>query len=127
MIGGVAGWVSRRDGHPESAPGPSTLSSTTTVTTPTTIAPVTLPEIGEVDARIIVLGRRVIEVTGAEDLDELLALLPDSGPDPIMAAAERVTAEFETGDTVIIDGWVLAVSEARAAAVVALICEAAEC
>ncbi len=129
VIGAVAGWADRRDDGPPSArpSPPSTGSTTTTSTTTTTVAPVTVPEIGEVDPRIIVLGQRVIEVTGEVDLDELLAQLPKSDLDPIRAATDQVAADFEAGDTVVVDGWVLAVSEARAAAAVALICEASEC
>ena len=80
--------------------------------------------IGEVDPRIVTLGQRVIEVTGENDIAELLAQLPtvDPNSDPLERAAARVRGDFEQSDTITVDGWVLAASEARAAAVIALLC-----
>ena len=81
------------------------------------------------DPRIITLGQRVVEVTGENDIAELLAQLPTVDPnnDPLERAATRVRTDFETSDTITVDGWILAASEARAAAVIALFCsESAE-
>lgn len=97
----------------------------------TTLEPVEVPEIGVVDGALIALGERVIAVTGEDDLDTLLRALPASpdggSDDPVTAAAAVTATEFAAGDTVVIDGWVLAVSEARAAAVLALLCRDGAC
>ena len=57
----------------------------------------------------------------------LLAALTPVDDDPVTAAAERIREEFAGGETVVVDGWVLARSEARAAAILALACEDAAC
>lgn len=105
----------------------TTTSTTTSTTTTTTAAPVVIPEIGDVDAGIVALGRRVLETGDETDLSTLLALLPSGAGDPIEQAATVVRAEFLDGRTIVVDGWVLAASEARAAAVVALLCEDSSC
>jgi hypothetical protein len=132
VIGGGAGWLDRRNGadvttDPISSPG-STTTTTTSTTTTTTGAPVVIPDLPDaVDPAIIALGERVIATTGEDDLTALLASLPQVSDDPLVDAAAVVRDEFASRDTVDIDGWVLAVSEARAAAVIALLCAAAEC
>lgn len=127
VIGGGAGWFDRaRDPGPKILPAPAatTAGTTTSTTTTTTAAAVTVTGIGEVDPRIIALGHRVVEVTGEDDIAELLAQLPepDQDRDPLERAAARVRTDFETSDTISVDGWILAASEARAAAVIALFC-----
>lgn len=129
VIGAGAGWLDRADRAPEStAPlngsADATTTSTTIATTTTTTKPVTVSGIGEVDPRIIALGQRVVEVTGEDDVAELLARLPTADPasDPLQSAAARIRADFEQSDTITVDGWILAASEARAAAVIALAC-----
>ena len=133
VIGGAAGWLDRSRSTTSaitSATSTTTTSTTTTsTTTTTTVAPVTVTGIGDVDPRIITLGQRVVEVTGENDIAELLAQLPTVDPDsdPLERAAARVRTDFETSDTITVDGWILAASEARAAAVIALFCsESAE-
>lgn len=119
VIGGAAGWLDRRD--PDDSPDAS--ATTTIPTTTTTAGPVVIPSIGTVDGGIILLGRRVVDVTGWDDVGELLADVPEPERDPIAQAAAIVRDEFAGGDTIAVDGWVLARSEARAAAAVALICD----
>lgn len=128
VIGGVAGWLDRRDdtpadGAPPTTSSPSGPSTTTTSQPATSAAPVVLPNVGAVDPGIIALGQRVVATTGWSDLGALLAAVPAPEDDPIAQAATVVRDEFRAGDTVDVDGWVLARSEARAAAIVALICE----
>ncbi len=138
FIGVGAGWFDRSRNaasKPGSrTPGPATgttagaTTTSSTTSTTTTAAPTTVSGIGEVDPRIISVGQRVIEVTGEDDLAELLAQLPPVDPgggsriDPLEHAAIRVGEDFERSDTITVDGWVLAASEARAAAVIALVC-----
>ncbi|MDE0606185.1 MAG: hypothetical protein OXH78_03405 [Acidimicrobiaceae bacterium] len=125
VIGAGAGWFDRaRDSGPKTLLAPAPTTSTTSTSTTTTAAPVTVTGIGEVDPRIITLGQRVVEVTGEDDIAELLAQLPeaDQDRDPLERAAARVRTDFETSDTISVDGWILAASEARAAAVIALFC-----
>lgn len=118
LIGGGAGVLDRRDDDTPVADAGPTTSTTTTTTTP----PAVVPSIGEVDAGIVALGRRVVAVTGWDDAATLLAEIPDADGDPLAQAAAIVGAEFRSRDTVDVDGWVLARSEARAAAAVALLC-----
>ncbi len=129
VIGAGVGWLDRADRGPESTSplsgsADATTTSTTIATTTTTTEPITVSGIGEVDPRIITLGQRVVEVTGEDDIAELLARLPTADPDsdPLQRAAARVRADFEQSDTITVDGWILAASEARAAAVIALAC-----
>jgi hypothetical protein len=111
VLGGIAGCADSPDDESTTSPPESFI----------------IPEIGEIDAGIIALGRRVIEVTGEADLEMLLAQLPAGAGDPIERAAAVVRADFSAARTVVIDGWVLSVSEARAAAAVSLLCEASSC
>lgn len=123
VIGAGAGWFDRAsDPSPKMVAAPTPAGTTTSTTT--TAAPVAVTGIGEVDPRIITLGQRVVEVTGESDITELLAKLPaaDQDSDPLERAAARVRTDFETSDTITVDGWILAASEARAAAVIALFC-----
>lgn len=130
VIGGGAGWLDRRrdpassaapvdllPSPPTTAPGPST--------TTTTAAPLVLDDIGEVDPAIVAIGRRVIETTGESDLAALTARLPATtdDDDPVVRAAAVVAEEFRSGDTLTVDGWLFASSEAWAAAILALLCE----
>jgi hypothetical protein len=66
----------------------------------------------EVLAGVVVVGTRYRELAPDDDLD----LGDDLGID---ALRERVRADFEAGETVDVDGWVLALTEARAAALLA--------
>lgn len=131
VIAGGAGWLDRRGADTLDAgpPTTSTTTSTSTTTTTTTAAPepVEIPDVGAVDPRIATLGERVLATTGDDDLEALLRSLPDGGDDPLARAAAVVRDEFRRGDTLIVDGWVLARSEATAAAVIALLCRDASC
>lgn len=118
LIGGTAGWLDRRDDTAATSGGrPTTPSSTSTT------GPVVVPTIGEVDPGLVTLGRRVVDTQGWDDLRELLAAVPDPDGDPLAQAAAVVRDEFRAGVTVRVDGWVLARSEAQAAAAIALICD----
>lgn len=122
VIGATAGWADRRGDDPAAGPTSPTSTASTTSTT-TTTAPVVIPDIGQVDPAIVRLGERVIETTGGgDDVESLLRQLPAADGDPLEQAAAVTRREFEHGDTVDVDGWILAVSEARAAAAVALLC-----
>ena len=125
VIGAGAGWLDRsRSPGPESTSPRSGTAGATPTSTTTTTEPLTVSGIGEVDPRIIALGQRVVEVTGENDVAELLVRLPaaERDSDPLERAAARVRADFEQSDTITVDGWILAASEARAAAVIALAC-----
>jgi hypothetical protein len=139
VLGVGVGWLDRRGGA--SSPDPladflaaeadateSTLLPATTP--PTTTAPVTLAEIGDVDPGIIVLGHRALELHDLGGLDELLATFPAPGSsiaDPVLTAATLTATEFRNGDTLVVDGWILAASEVRAAAALALMCDEVSC
>jgi len=141
VIGGGAGWLDRRGNAPSpTRPPPSRpgQSSTTTSTDGPQADNVSADLIGSLDTRAIAaldpaiadLGRRYLATNPAEaDLAILLGLLDNASEpadksafDPITAATRLIAAEFRRGDTVSVEGWVLAASEARAAAVVALLC-----
>jgi len=95
----------------------------------TTAAPTELVEsldvaaLRELDPAIADLGHRYLATYPSEaDPATLLERLPAPVDNPIEAAAAVISGEFSRGETISIDGWVLAVSEARAAALVALVC-----
>lgn len=139
VLGVGVGWLDRRGGASTPDPLADFLAAEAdatesnprpTKTPPTTAAPVTLPEIGDVDPGIIALGHRALEIHDLGGLDELLATFPASGSsiaDPVLTAATLTAAEFRNGDTLVVDGWVLAASEVRAAAVLALMCDEVSC
>lgn len=126
LIGVGAGALDRRSGREADGTAPESIrvssTDTTTTSTTTTAAPVVVAEIGEIDPAIVTLGRRVIEATGVDDLDVLLGSLPGADGNPLERAAARVRDDFRAGDTMVIDGWVLASSEGRAAAAIAILC-----
>ena len=135
VIGGGAGWLDRRDpatiaSGEDLAPASTATTTTTTTltTTPMSAAPVVIPELpNTVDPAIIQLGQRVIDITGERDLADLLDALPGVSDDPLVDAAALIREEFADRRTVVVDGWVLAESEARAAAVIALLCAPDAC
>jgi hypothetical protein len=75
---------------------------------------------------VVELGRRYLRTRPEEaNVDRLRAGVP--GLDParavrgqLPAVVPTATADFAAGRTVVVDGWLLAVAEARAAAAVAL-------
>lgn len=84
-----------------------------------------------VDPALVRVGRAVLTTRPDEaDPDTLVRLLiAAAGPgtdlaDPLGVAARVVADDFAAGRTVDVDGWRLAVSEARAAALLALACDA---
>ena len=126
VIGGGAGWIDRRDDSGTTTSGPSPTSTTSTTTT--SAAPIEIPDLpAAIDPAIIALGQRVIATTGEDDLESLLRALPGASDDPLVDAAAVVRDEFAQRRSISVDGWILAESEARAAAVVALLCEADAC
>ena len=122
LLGLGAGWVDHRNdlvsdssaGNPE--PPPTTTSSLAVGTE-------NFPAVGPVDAGIIALGSRVVATTGWREVDALAAELPGPMGDPIVQAKRVASAEFQAGKTMMVDGWVLSASEARAAAILALLCD----
>ena len=92
-----------------------------TAETPGTTAPRTDPLPDDPIARI---GQRYLEQYPDEaDTAELRSLIAVSGPAATALGPALVpvaTADFVNGDVVIIDGWHLSRTEARAAALVAL-------
>lgn len=121
VLAGGAGWLVRRDGDDEDAVPRPTFDS---------LSPsgIDAPVFADVDPGIIAVGTRYVQ-THPDDAD--LATLLDSFPavdgDPFEAAAALGRDEFRRGDTVAVDGWILARSEARAAAVIALTCAGDRC
>ncbi len=83
---------------------------------------------GAATGGVIAVGRAFL--ASRPDESDMTALMHslrahDSDPverDPVAAASRLVGADFRSGRMVELDGWVLSVSEARAAAVVALSC-----
>lgn len=103
----------------------STDTSSTTGSTPPTAPAVTSPPLSPEEA-IAVVGTAYL---GSTTVDEamLRAELPElTGADATALIAEfpalqpKVQADFLDGRTVDLDGWILAETEARAAALVAL-------
>ena len=71
------------------------------------------------------IGRRYLEIAPEEerDLDVLLDLVPAAGADVAATRARlraQITRDFEDGGVVVVDGWMLARTTARASAIVAL-------
>lgn len=135
VIGGGTAWLDRarnQTSNPNPATNTSTSSTTTTLPTTTTTA-IEIDGIANIDPRIIKIGQRVVEVTGEGDINKLFAQLAiadanlsgdpssdDVGADPLTRASNHIRTEFLAGDTITVDGWLLAASEARAAAIIAL-------
>ena len=131
-IGGGSVWAAMR-----SEGSPAATSGTTTATSappPASIAPLSASQIDALDAldksaiaaldpAIALLGRRYLaEHPEESDPAVLLDRLPEPTEDPIAAASAAIAGEYEKGQSVAVAGWLLAISEARAAAVVALVC-----
>lgn len=74
----------------------------------------------DVPAGLVAIGTRYRELFPDDDPSAVGDGLPDDDPAAGLAAlSDRVRADFESGDVVDVDGWVLARTEARAAAVLA--------
>ena len=121
VLAGGAGWLVRRDGADDP---PVPRPTFDTLPAAATDAPV----FAAVDPGIIAVGTRYVQTHPDDaDLDTLLASFPEIDGYPLDAAAALGREEFRRGDTVVVDGWVLARSEARAAAVIALSCAGDRC
>jgi len=132
-IGGGATWLQLRPDRLADRPEPAT----TTVSSPAvrSIPPVSPDQmaaldsldkqaISRLDPAIAGIGRRYLaEHPNEADPQLLIDLLPAPASDPIEAAASTMAAEFLAGNTVTVAGWVLSASEARAAAIVAYVCD----
>jgi len=131
VVGGGAAWsqfgpndspASNGDPAPSKTPTLETIPSLS-ASQIDALAELDKSAIAELDPAIAVIGRRYLADHPEEaDPTLLLSLLPDPAGNPITAASTAVDHDFRSGNTVSVAGWVLAVSEARAAAVVALVC-----
>ncbi len=125
LIGIGAGFLDRRSegGSPATLPAGSTSTSTTIASTTTTHVPLELPDLGVIEPGIVTIGERYLAAHPDEAaLARWMEELPGDDPDPVVRAGFIIADEFRQGTTVWLDGWILAVSEARAAAVLALAC-----
>jgi hypothetical protein len=121
VLAGGAGWLVRRDGSDDS-PVPRPAFDTL----PAAVGDA--PVFADVDPGVIAVGTRYVQTHPDDaDLTALLDSFPEVDGDPLDAAATLSREEFRRGDTVVVDGWVLARSEARAAAVIALSCAGDRC
>jgi hypothetical protein len=130
-VGVGAGIIDRRQrsGQDSAEPAP-----TTTTTPPSTTATTTLPAqttstttvplvVGDVAPGVLAVGAAYLAGwPGEADLATLLTLLPSPDGDVVATARALISADFSAGATIVLDGWVLARSEARAAAVLSLAC-----
>lgn len=73
----------------------------------------------DVPAGLLAIGVRYRELQPDDEIHAIGSGLPDGAADALAELAGRVRADFEAGDVVDVDGWVLARTEARAAAVLA--------
>lgn len=134
---GIGIGLSERDngGAPdEGTPGPAGSTPTTTSTsapgssTPPDppAGPVTLVVDPPIPEGVLATGVAYLSSHPDEsDIELLLGLLPAPDGDVVAAARGAVADDFREGRTVAVDGWVLSVSEVRAAAALALHCGAA--
>lgn len=131
-IGGGSVWAAMRsEGSPAATSG---TTAATSAPPPASIAPLSASQIDALDAldksaiaaldpAIALLGRRYLaEHPEESDPAVLLELLPEPTDNPIAAASVAIAGEYDKGQSVAVAGWLLAISEARAAAVVALVC-----
>ncbi|MGK2930314.1 MAG: hypothetical protein ACSLFO_12135 [Acidimicrobiales bacterium] len=76
--------------------------------------------IPDVPAGLVAIGTRYRELHPDDDIHAVASGSSDGDPASILAQLiERVRADFDAGDVVDVDGWMLARTEARAAAVLA--------
>lgn len=76
--------------------------------------------IPEVPAGLVAIGTRYRELHPDDDIHAVAPESSDGDPVSVLAQlSEQVRADFDAGDVVDVDGWVLARTEARAAAVLA--------
>lgn len=76
--------------------------------------------VGDVPAGLLAIGARYGQLYPDDDLHAIGAELPDVDHAAALAAlSDRVRDDFRGGDVVDVDGWVLARTEARAAALLA--------
>lgn len=94
---------------------------------PSSSTTTTLPSASPHDALVVVGGRYLAEHPDEADRERLLAALPAlEGEVPehplqgLQVLADQAAADHRTGDVVELDGWVLSLTECRAAALYAL-------
>ena len=79
---------------------------------------------GAATAGVVAVGRAYLRDRPDEsDPAKLLSALGASDGDAVAAARRNSATDFAHGRTVVVDGWILSSSEARAAAVIALACD----
>ena len=105
---------------PEAESGPG--SGLGEPTEPSPAAPAVVPDGAATPGVLAVGGAYLRKRPDEADTAVLMAALAADDGDPVAAAGRLVASDFALGRTVELDGWVLSVSEARAAAVVALVC-----
>ena len=128
VLGGGLAWLLTDDDPPDGASSSGDASDAAATSTDTLPAPTgDAPTFDDVDPGIIAVGTAYVAAYPDDDLPSLLADLPTDSDDPIADAATTTAEEFAAGDTVVIDGWVLARSEARASALIALACAGDRC
>jgi hypothetical protein len=117
VAGGLIGWKSLVDDGSDDG---ATTTSTTEPAPPE-------PTSSLAEALVAVGGRYLEEHPDEADEAALLAALPAlEGEVPerpgqaLRALADQAAADHEAGDTVVLDGWVLSVTECRAAALYAV-------
>ena len=115
VAGGVAGWQLLDDD--EAADPPTT----------TTVPPPPEPTSSLADALVAVGVRYLEEHPDEADQATLLTALPELGGEvperpgqALQVLADQAAADHESGDTIELDGWVLSVTECRAAALYAV-------
>lgn len=74
----------------------------------------------------IEMGRLFRQLTPGERTEgELVSILmeagPENSPDPLNVVRSRIQADYEEGDLVMLDGWMLSRTEARQCALFSLI------
>ena len=71
--------------------------------------------------KIIEIGRKYRQLSSENDKESLTQLLAVEGQRPVKQYFEnKVRQDFENNDTVLIDGWLLSVTEARQCALLSL-------
>ena len=71
--------------------------------------------------KMIEIGRKYRQMSSENDKDSLAKLLAVEGQKPVKQYFEnKVRQDFENNDTVLIDGWLLSVTEARQCALLSL-------
>ena len=71
--------------------------------------------------KIIEIGRKYRQISDENDVESLTRLLAVEDQKPVKQYFEnKVRQDFENNDTVLIDGWLLSITEARQCALLSL-------